>query len=199
MLLPYRRSFVFRGLHDIAVMLLNTGANPNAVTGPPRKTPLHIAASGGHIKVMQTLIRRGKASWGKTDDWGWTVLHEACVGGSKEIISYVFKECRELSNQTDKLGRTPLLVGLLSGIGEDAVKVLLEQGEDPSKEDQVGRGCPEAALLYCESGVLKIVLQWFLKSEGLDGVSKQLLMEIAEDHKDKDAMKNVICQVTNSV
>ena len=38
------------------LLLLNSGANPNTVTGPPRKTPLHIAASGGHLNIVQSLI-----------------------------------------------------------------------------------------------------------------------------------------------
>jgi hypothetical protein len=78
----------------------------------------------------------------------------------------------------------------------DVVTILLEQGENPSKEDQVGRGCPEAALLYCDPDVLRTVLTWFLKSEGLDGISKQLLPEIADDNKKKDEMKNVIYELT---
>ena len=180
-------------------MLLSSGANPNSVTGPPRKTPLHIAASGGHLNIIQTLIKRGKAIWDKTDDWGWTILHEACAAGSKDTLSFLYKECRELSNQADKLGRTPLLVGLLSGIGADVITILLEQGEDASKEDQVGRGCPEAALLYCDSGAFRVVLNGFLKTEGLDEISKQLLLEIAEDQDEKDEKKKVIHELTEGV
>ena len=126
---------ISRGLHNIVLLLLNSGANPNTVTGPPRKTPLNIAASGGHLNIVQSLIKRDRATWDKTDDWGWTILHKACAAGNKETLTFLYKKCRKLSNQPDKLGRTPLLVGLLSGIGVDVVTILLEQGEDPSKED----------------------------------------------------------------
>ena len=33
-------------------------------------------------------------------------------------------------------------------------KELHHQGEDPSQEDEVGRGAPEAAVLYCDTLVI---------------------------------------------
>ena len=186
-----------RGLHSIVKLLLNSGANPNSVTGPPRKTPLHIAVAGGYLDIIKTLIKRGKAVWDRRDDWGWTVLHEACAAGYKEPILYLYKECRDLRNQADKLGRTPLLTGLLAGIKEDVIEVLVGQGEDPTKEDQVGRGCPEAAQLYCGSAALRIILISLLKRESLNEISKQLLLENAEDHSEKDTIKRIIHELTD--
>ena len=87
-------------------------------------------------------------------------------------------------NQADKLGRTPLLLGLLSNIGVDAVRVMLEMGEDVTKEDLVGRGCPEASILYCDIQVIKVVIKMFLKRKKIDQVNRKLLFEIASDHPD---------------
>ena len=36
---------------------------------------------------------------------------------------------------------------------------LLKQGEDPGEEDEVGRTTTEAAVLYCSSEVVKIILE----------------------------------------
>ena len=135
-------------------------------TGPPHKTPLHLAAAGGHNHILELLVKRG-ANWKDKDDWGWTVLHEAAAAGNKgggscpericsrlcAGIQWVCKESKGLINLSDKLGRTPLLAGLMAGAGLEAVTELLAQGEDPSQEDEVGRGCPEAAILYCDNKV----------------------------------------------
>ena len=74
--------------------------------------------AGGHTDLLKLLIKKFKADWKVSDDWGWTALHEAAVSGNKEIIRFLMKECRDLINQKDKLGRTPLLLGLMSGINE---------------------------------------------------------------------------------
>ena len=63
------------------------------------------------------------------------------------------KESKGLINLADKLGRTPLLAGLMAGAGLEAVTELVVQGEDPAQEDEVGRGAPEAAILYCDNKV----------------------------------------------
>ena len=63
-----------------------------------------------------------------------------------------------LVSQPDRLGRGPLLVGLMAGAGLGAVQELLRQGEDPGQEDEVGRGCPEAAILYCQPPVIEATL-----------------------------------------
>ena len=150
---------------EACLLLLQHGAVIDAPTGRPHKTTLHIAVAGGHLDLLKILVKKYKADWKVTDDWGWTALHEAAVRGHTDIIRFLMKECRDLVNQKDKLGRTPLLLGLLSGIDEvvtskanwsiftkdfdqKAARVLLELGESPSNEDLVGRGCLEAAVLY---------------------------------------------------
>ena len=136
------------------------------ITGPPHKTPLHLAAASGNNNVMEMLVKRG-ANWKDKDDWGWTVLHEAAASGNKRGhsfltdtlesdgpgVQWVCKESKGLINSPDKLGRTPLLAGLMAGAGLEAVAELLAQGEDPAQEDEVGRGAPEAAILYCDNKV----------------------------------------------
>ena len=64
-----------------------------------------------------------------------------------------------MSNTKDKLGRTPLLLALLAGAAPPAVTELLNTGEDPSLEDDVGRTCTEAAVLYCSAAVVEIVIK----------------------------------------
>ena len=50
------------GRVEPANLLLEGGANCGSRTGPPHKTPLHLAAAGGNIEIMMMLVRRG-ANW----------------------------------------------------------------------------------------------------------------------------------------
>ena len=175
----------------MASLLLVSGANPNTRTGPPNKTPLQLAAASGNVQLMEMLVKRG-ANWKDKDDWGWTVLHEAAAAGKLESIHWVLKESKGLINVQDKLGRGPLLVGLMAGIGLESVKELLRQGEDPGQEDEVGRGCPEAAVLYCSSEVIRYILEFCENFDPRPSMNKELLLEIAEDHVKSDEVIEMI-------
>ena len=63
-----------------------------------------------------------------------------------------------MSNTQDKLGRTPLLVALMSGAEVEAIEVLVREGEMVNITDEVGRTAAEAAILYCSSSVLEVIL-----------------------------------------
>ena len=60
-------TFLPRGREDLVGILLAAGANPNTRTGSPQKTPLHLATAGGHVQVMEMLVKRG-ANWKDKDD-----------------------------------------------------------------------------------------------------------------------------------
>ena len=187
--------FLHRGRAELVGILLAGGANPNMRTGPPQKTPLQLAAAGGHVKVMEMLVKHG-ANWKDKDDWGWTVLHETAATGQLEGIHWVLKESKGLVNVEDKLGRGPLLVGLMAGAGVEVVKELLSQGEDPGQEDEVGRGCPEAAVLYCGPDVIRYILEFCINSDPKPEVNRELLLEIAEDHSQCEQVKDIIMELT---
>ena len=101
---------------------------------------------------MEMLIKKG-AGWKERDDWGWNVLHEAAAADHPGMIQWICRESKGLINMSDRLGRTPLLAALMAGARLESVRELLDQGEDPGQEDEVGRGAPEAAVLYCDTEV----------------------------------------------
>ena len=147
------------------------------------------------MKVMEMLIKRG-ANWKDKDDWGWNVLHETASAGQLEGIHWVLKESKGLVNVQDKLGRGPLLVGLMAGAGLEAVKEMLRQGEDPGQEDEVGRGCPEAAVLYCAPDVIRYMLQFCDNFDPRPEVNRELLLEIAEDHYKAEEVLEIVKEFT---
>ena len=96
------------GRTDLARALLGGGASPcsrftNIIirakhsyyyfrTGPPHKSPLHLAAASANIEIMELLVKRG-AAWRDRDDWGWTVLHEAAASGHQK------GQCQQLNTE----------------------------------------------------------------------------------------------------
>ncbi|KAL6431696.1 hypothetical protein ACFW04_007321 [Cataglyphis niger] len=69
------------GHFEVCELLLNHGANVNAITPSIKATPLHRAATQGHVKTVETLLRHG-ANANLKDIDGKTALHRA-------ISSYV--------------------------------------------------------------------------------------------------------------
>ena len=47
-----------KGLKNVTILLLDSGANPTAMDNKGRR-PLHVAASSGHIDICEVLIDRG--------------------------------------------------------------------------------------------------------------------------------------------
>ncbi len=77
------------GDHDLAAVLLESGANPGAETRIGRHTPLHVAAQGGHHLVVRTLLQNkaGKAGVNTTTTTGAAPLHFAAASGSSETVT----------------------------------------------------------------------------------------------------------------
>ena len=51
--------FVYTGRVDLVRLLLDNGASPNLHAQEDNLTPLHDAASNGHVEVVRLLVSRG--------------------------------------------------------------------------------------------------------------------------------------------
>ena len=171
-------------------LLINNGASTQTKTEIPHKSPIQLAANGGHLTVMDELAKHG-IDWKEKDDWGWTLLHEVAATGNVEAIRWVTERSRGMANVCDKLGRTPLLTALIAGNGVEAVQELLNNGENPAEEDEVGRTPAEAAVLYCSADVVQIVLDATKKNKEIEVDADKLIL-IAEDHIQPDVVKHII-------
>lgn len=73
--------------------LLNEGMDVNvAAWGPKSKgiTPLHLAAEGGHLEVMDELLERGANIDARTKGaCGWTPLHSAAKERRREAVKFL--------------------------------------------------------------------------------------------------------------
>jgi uncharacterized protein len=119
------------GDHDLAAVLLESGANPGAETRIGRHTPLHVAAQGGHHLVVRTLLqtKAGRAGVNATTTTGAAALHFAAASGSTETVAILLDSGADVNVREPQWGQTPLMFAAASGRA-DVVGVLLVRGAD---------------------------------------------------------------------
>ena len=139
---------------------------------------------------MLEVLVRGGADWKAKDDWGWNVQHEAAASGCRAAIEWTFSRSASGTEDKDRLGRTPLLVALISGVEVGALEELLLQGADPEQVDDVGRTCPEAAVLYCSPDTVRMLLESCIARKMQ--MDKTLLLELAGDKEQNKEMVDTI-------
>ncbi|KAM9436779.1 transient receptor potential cation channel subfamily A member 1-like isoform 2-T2 [Clarias gariepinus] len=91
------------------------------------QTPLHLASRGGHIKVVDLLLRRGALF--QSDYKGWSCLHHAAVEGYTQTMAILLAAKITLLDNTDEDGNTALHLAAREG-HVAAVKLLLNQGAE---------------------------------------------------------------------
>ena len=79
--------------------MFRSGANIHELTGPPSKSPVQLAAAGGHLEVMEEMSKYiSSQDWKKRDDWGWTLLHEVAHNGHPEVTICSYKSKSDSRN-----------------------------------------------------------------------------------------------------
>jgi ankyrin repeat protein len=73
------------GYDEIVAILLNHGANVNAVDDTSGRRALHEAAEHGNLSTAKILLERG-ADVDAKDIWEWTPLHRAATQGGWEVV-----------------------------------------------------------------------------------------------------------------
>ncbi|XP_053467815.1 transient receptor potential cation channel subfamily A member 1b isoform X2 [Ictalurus furcatus] len=90
-------------------------------------TPLHLASRGGHVKVVDLLLRRGALF--QSDYKGWSCLHHASAEGYTQTMTILLRANIKLLDNTDEDGNTALHLAAREG-HVAAVKLLLNQGAE---------------------------------------------------------------------
>jgi len=114
----------YRGYRDLALLLLEKGADVNALAAR-QFTPLHYAASLGHEQVCRLLVEKGVEVNAK-DSEGQTALHWAAMNNLDSICGLLI-ENQALVNEKNNEGQTPLKLALERNQAE-AAAVLQQSG-----------------------------------------------------------------------
>jgi len=165
-------------------------------------TPLHMAAAGGHLAVLNELIRVNEGV-GDANIEGSNLMHLACAGGHLEVVSALLKSHPDLAKEKDKKGRSCIFSASLSKKPDPKVAKALINAlpdllfvTDPDGKTvlhhvaEVG-SCEDLVWLYAEKGGAKLVK--IQDGNGDDVLAKaapncvQILEDILEREQDDNS------------
>lgn len=130
------RIAVEEGKSDLALMLLEAKANPNA-TGPDGVDILGIAVTNDDSEVASKLIEHGAKANGTMP--GEEKILPWCIhNGRLALVRKMFGHGAD-PHMTDRRGN-PLLHIAVNSAHRDLVKILISAGADPGATDPEGRG-----------------------------------------------------------
>jgi ankyrin repeat protein len=113
---------VFFGRHEAARLLLERGADVNAVArNEMRVMPLHSAVAGGHREICELLLQHG-AEVNARQHEGWTPLHGAAEHGDDELVDMLLVSGADPTARMDR-GQTPADTAAEAGHAELAARL----------------------------------------------------------------------------
>ena len=113
----------------MAAVLIQAGANLEALTRIGGYTPLLLASRSGSATVVAALLEAGSDADVRTAMGGTTALHFAAAIGSAPAAAALLDHGADVGARESAWGQTPLMFAASSG-RLDALLVLLERGAD---------------------------------------------------------------------
>ena len=116
------------GDRELAALLVEAGASPEALTRIGDHTPLHVASTMGHAEVLLVLAEAG-ADVNALTTTGATPLHFAAASGSRAAVETLLSFGVAPDAREPQWGQTPLMFAAAAGRAQ-AITALLEGGAD---------------------------------------------------------------------
>ncbi|XP_055495799.1 ankyrin repeat and SOCS box protein 3 isoform X3 [Leucoraja erinacea] len=111
----------------IVQILLQAGANPNAVTNE-NVTPLFLAAEKGHIAIVRTLLKNEARINGAHSACLWSLVHQAAYQGHLDVLKFLLEKGADKESKDD-YGITPLFLAAQYGKVE-SLRTLIQHGSN---------------------------------------------------------------------
>lgn len=107
---------------NAVINLINGGFKDIDIIGPQNATPLYLAVEYGHLKVAETLLKRGANPNAENKDL-WTPLHSAAAAGHDSIVKLLLSYSAN-PDLEDSEGRTPLTLAIAHKQGKVVVTLI---------------------------------------------------------------------------
>lgn len=162
---------VSEGNLEIARILIDHGADVEAVSEQQGSRALHLAAQFGDA-TMLALLLDSRADIEARDGYQGTPLLRAAAGGNADVVRLLLDRGAEIHAREGKYGATPLHEACFQG-RFDVVKLLLDYGADIHATDNTGlTAFRMAALPQSYSRVGGATLLEYLVEKGADPNAK---------------------------
>ncbi|KAJ3414182.1 hypothetical protein HDV05_006887 [Chytridiales sp. JEL 0842] len=141
----------------VARLLIDKGAEVDAIGGDLLATPLHWAARSGHVQMVTFLIKKG-AQPSLKDNQGYNALHLAAHAGHAMMILYLLASGMDV-DETDTMSRTALMWTAYQGSSLDSMEVLLQNQPFLDRTDSTGFTALHWAVISQHLQFAKLLIQ----------------------------------------
>jgi hypothetical protein len=150
---PPLEQAILRNKTDIALCLLDAGADPNS-TNASGRTPLHLAVERNNPALVTALLKAGAKPNARDKD-GWTPLHHAAAKNQLASATALLDGGADPMTLSE-LGGTPLHEAAASG-GAEIVRLLLDHKVDPSVKSKQGVTALDIAKQYKNQAAIDVL------------------------------------------